>query len=209
MIKSELNLAGDRSARLLVGNKQTGAALVVSLVILLVLTVLGVNSMQSLVLEERMAGNSRQAMVSSQAAEIALRAAESWLATPANFGKPADLLKFSAGNPGLYALKSTAVGANQVLKPVIDLYEDVSWTNANSVEVAAAEGFDPGNAKSKLVGVAPRYIIEYIGRVGPPPLDPNDVAPDTRDYAFRITGIGFGEDVNARSLVQSTYFITL
>ena len=35
--------------------------------------------MQSLVLEERMAGNARQAMVSSQAAEIAVRSAEAWL----------------------------------------------------------------------------------------------------------------------------------
>ena len=61
----------------------------------------------------------------------------------------------------------------------------------------------------KLVGAAPRYLIEYIGRVGQPSLDPNDPAPDIRDYAFRITGIGFGEDVNARSLVQSTFFITL
>ena len=62
-----------------------------------------------------MAGNSRQAMVSSQAAEIAVRAAEGWLS--ANFNSTADLAQFSAGNAGLYALKSTAAGANLVLEP--------------------------------------------------------------------------------------------
>ncbi len=183
----------------------------VSLVILLVLTVLGVNSMQSLVLEERMAGNSRQAMVSSQAADIAVRTAEAWLS--ANFNALSDLAQFSAGNAGLYALKSTAPGAAKVLKPAAsgldDLFDNSDWTAANSVAVTAASNYDPGNAKDQLVGADPRYIIEYIGRVGRPPLDPNDPSPDTRDYAFRITGIGFGEDTNARSLVQSTFFVTL
>lgn len=63
--------------------KQQGAALVVSLIILLVLTVLGVASMRSTTLEEKMAGNSRDLSLAFNAAEAALRGAEAELSASA------------------------------------------------------------------------------------------------------------------------------
>ena len=59
--------------------RQTGAVLVVSLLILLVMTVLGVAAMGTTTLQERMANNNRQQQVAFQAAEAALRAAETYL----------------------------------------------------------------------------------------------------------------------------------
>ncbi|HEY8024591.1 MAG TPA: PilX N-terminal domain-containing pilus assembly protein [Burkholderiaceae bacterium] len=64
------------SASLLRENKQSGAALVVGLIFLVILTLLGLTAMQTGILEERMAGNSRDHNIAFQAAEAALRDGE-------------------------------------------------------------------------------------------------------------------------------------
>ncbi len=59
--------------------KQTGSALIISLVILIVMTVIGLTAMSSSTLQERMAGNSRDMTLSFQSTEAALRGGETWL----------------------------------------------------------------------------------------------------------------------------------
>lgn len=56
--------------------RQGGAVLVVGLIILVILTLLGVQAMRSNVLQERMAGNMRERNLAFQAAESALRLGE-------------------------------------------------------------------------------------------------------------------------------------
>jgi type IV pilus assembly protein PilX len=56
--------------------RQKGAALVIALIMLLVMTVLGITAMQVTRMEERMAGNSRDVNLAFQAAEAGLRDAE-------------------------------------------------------------------------------------------------------------------------------------
>lgn len=184
-------------------SRQKGAALVVGLIILLVLTVIGVNSMGSLVLEERMASNTRQSMMAAQQAEIALRAGEAWIA--ANVSSSASIAQFSSGSAELYSQK-------EPIRAPFDVFDESLWAGASSSAVDIS-GIDPDDAgpKANLVGQNPRYIIEYLGRAGKfhGDLNPTAASPDTRDYVFRITAIGWGEDVNAKYLVQSTYRITL
>jgi type IV pilus assembly protein PilX len=57
-------------------NRQAGAVLLVSLVMLLLLTLIGLAGMRLASLEERIAGNQRDREVAFQAAEAALRAGE-------------------------------------------------------------------------------------------------------------------------------------
>ena len=59
--------------------QQSGAALIVSLILLIVLTVLSIAAMQGTTMQERMAGNYRDTNQAFQAAEAALRAGESEL----------------------------------------------------------------------------------------------------------------------------------
>ena len=54
---------------------QSGAVLIISLIMLLLLTLIGTTSMQSTSLEEKMAGNMRDKNLAFQAAESALAAA--------------------------------------------------------------------------------------------------------------------------------------
>ena len=55
---------------------QSGAVLIISLIMLLLLTLIGTTSMQTTTLEEKMAGNMRDRNIAFQAAESALRDAE-------------------------------------------------------------------------------------------------------------------------------------
>lgn len=55
---------------------QHGSALIISLIVLLLLTIIGVSSMQGTSIQERMAGNTRQVHLSFNAAEAGVRAIE-------------------------------------------------------------------------------------------------------------------------------------
>ena len=57
-------------------HKQGGAALIISLIILLAMTLIGVSSMDSAVLELRMAGTMQSQVVAMNRAEATLAAAE-------------------------------------------------------------------------------------------------------------------------------------
>jgi type IV pilus assembly protein PilX len=184
--------------------RQSGAVLVLSLLILLVMTVLGVAAMGTTTLQERMASNNRQQQVAFQAAEAALRAAEAYLS--ANITSVTALrTNFNSGAPvdGLYAERAPVTGvATYPLPASFDIYDDSDWLTAgNAVNVNTLT----------TVTQTPRYIIEYVGRVGPPPTDYSGKKPDTRQYGFLITAIGWGEGAtpNSRYLVQSSYRIPL
>jgi type IV pilus assembly protein PilX len=58
---------------------QKGSALIVSLVMLLLISLIGVGSMQSTILQERMASNLQDRNIAFQASERALRVGETWL----------------------------------------------------------------------------------------------------------------------------------
>lgn len=58
---------------------QTGSALIVSLVMLLLISLIGVGSMQGTILQERMASNLHDRNIAFQASERALRRGENWL----------------------------------------------------------------------------------------------------------------------------------
>src|SRR5690554_6556033 len=63
--------------------RQSGTALIVALIFLLVMTLIGSTAMRSATLQERMAGNARDWNLAFQSAEAALREAEQFLlATP-------------------------------------------------------------------------------------------------------------------------------
>ncbi len=66
--------------------QERGAVLVVSLVILLVITMIAAGSMRGTILEEKMAGNTRDRNLAFQAAESAAREAELYIETLTSMG---------------------------------------------------------------------------------------------------------------------------
>lgn len=192
------------SNTLCTGRHQRGAVLVLSLLILLVMTVLGIASMGTTTLQERMANNNRQQQVAFQAAEAALRSAETYLATTIT-NVAALNVNFNNATPvaGLYAERAPMTGvATHPMPGSFSIHDDSDWLAAgNAVAVNSVTS----------VTQRPRYVIQYVGRVGPPPSDYTGKKPDIRPYAFRVTAIGWGEGAapTARYLVQSSYRLPL
>jgi len=182
--------------------RQQGAILIVSLLLLLVMTLIGITAMNTTVLEEKMAGNSRQRQLAFQSAEAALRHAENWLFT--NITNVATFESEFMGTPAeLYWERKPRAGS--VLRPVtIDVYDATEWVAGNSMEPSLSVLSTTGQAAGQN---DPRYLIEYLGRIGEPPLDVND--PDARPYAFRITAIGWGIDNATTYIGQSTVRMAL
>lgn len=170
---------------------QHGAVLLVSLMILLIMTVLGIAAMSGTTMEEKMAANSQQRQQAFQAAETALRDAEVWLTTSVTTLD--DLIQFD-GSSGLYALRPTTPGATLVA-PTFDIYDNSAWQANGLASHTLLDNQD-----------TPRYIIEYMGQIGDQgaALDPN-AAPPIYRYAFRITAIGWSVDGTARYMAWSHY----
>lgn len=71
---------------------QSGSALIVSLIMLLLISLIGVGSMQGTILQERMASNLHDRNIAFQASERALRVGENWLAGSAGAAITSDQL---------------------------------------------------------------------------------------------------------------------
>lgn len=156
---------------------QQGAALVMSLIILLVMTLLGVSAMQVTVMEEKMAGSLRNRSIAFQAAESALRDAEATLTV-------AVLPSFNGTN-GLYEATSP------------QRWETIDWGTASNVATYSGSALND-------VASAPTYIIEELEAVlgGGGSLEAG--IPQQTDY-YRVTSRGVGGNTTAVVMLQSTY----
>lgn len=119
--------------------RQRGAVLVVSLVILLVITMIAAGSMRGTILEEKMAGNTRDRNLAFQAAESAVREAEIFIDSVASLGA-------FPGSGGLYGLVDA--------EP--DYSAETTWADAsNHVDADSAYG----------AYQAPKYYIKHYTTV--------------------------------------------
>ncbi len=165
--------------------RQIGAVLVISLLILLVLTILGMSAMGTAGLEEKMAGNARAKDLSFQAAESGLRAGEArfqsggaWALTIPTVG--------GTGADKIWAKDATGISAADP--------RTASWWSANAIALAGNFG-DPDPD--------PRYVIEEYGFVPDPPYSPEARANRIGWFYFRVTAHGVVG--NTATVLQSVY----
>lgn len=176
-------------------NRQRGAVLLTSLLILLVLTLLAISSMQNTAMQERMVQAQREGYMAMEGAELALREAEQAidsLASPANLGNL----------PGFYESGTGPRGTS--------LFDDNLWSD-NTLSVAVTVPTVNGSA---LFPEAPRYIVEYVGdasvSVGNQAADVN-VTNYTHETgaavakAFRIVARGTGATGDSERMLEEYY----
>ncbi|MCP5278015.1 MAG: hypothetical protein H6935_06605 [Thiobacillus sp.] len=192
--------------------RQRGAALVVGLVIMVVLTVLGITAARMAGLEERMAGNMRDRALALQAAEMALRDAErdllgvgsrSIVGTESfwpncnqdgNAGTADDGLCTCGQlqNQGFIADNARCVaGGVGYVNPV--------WTEANILTgtPSVAYGTFTGAQAITMVSAQPRYIIEGFRK---------NIAGTGGDvYFYRITARAQGANPNTVVWLQEVF----
>ncbi|ADE14083.1 Tfp pilus assembly protein PilX-like protein [Nitrosococcus halophilus Nc 4] len=166
---------------------QQGATLIISLLILLVLSLIGVTAVQTTALEEKMAGNMRDQNLAFQAAEAALRAGEDWLGQQITEPTP----QSSCSTP-----PCDLVWQINVLNGG-DFLDINWWKTSGDTRIY-------GNATLTEVKTAPRHLIEYhsflkdtlvIGRQ-------ND---EVGRHTYRITARGTGGSDDAQAILQTTY----
>ncbi|HEV2333233.1 MAG TPA: PilX N-terminal domain-containing pilus assembly protein [Gammaproteobacteria bacterium] len=133
---------------------ERGAVLVISLLMLLVLTLIGLAATRSTTLEERMAGNQRDQQLAFEEAEMALRDGESALqnAAPGQFDNSGYLYNESATVTWGPGAAGTTVDSNTV----------VDWSGA-STQTAQFSGSMAGLPSG---ATPPRYYIIESSQTG-------------------------------------------
>ena len=183
------------------GNRQGGTVLVISMIILLAMTLIGITGMQTTVLEEKMTGNQRDRNLALQASEAGLRESLDWIEDKAKrpIGMP---LSVDDGSTSIwkecYAKKTeTACGDGTTAV-------SMSWLEANgSIYGSFVDGTD-SSGMDATVSNLPRTIIEE--RYAPPP-EFEDAVQRRGVVYYTETTLGYGGTAQARVLVQSTVTI--
>ena len=178
-------------------SRQNGAALITSLVILLILTVLGITGMGTTSMEERMTGNMRDQLISFQAAEAGLSDGERHVNTWLVGASP---IPDSSGTNGVYTIDS-------LLAPTTayDDYADGAFADAVIWNNATAYGATTGVAAVAEVATPPLYILEHIQTIAQTASADDARHPTGNSFAFyRVTTRGSGLSPNAITLLQST-----
>ena len=177
--------------------QQEGIVLFMSLVMLLLLTTLGVSSIQTTSLQQRMARNANDSSLAFQAAEVALRDGEDLLEGLTSLGDFGDsaLVDLSANEAnGYYYEEEPGVDPNW--KELGD------WTSNT--------GFRDSTINVTGVATQPKYIVEHVKTVvsDADALNLDNIGQDTgagRTEVFRVIARGTGATATAQVMIQGTY----
>ncbi len=190
------------------GSQERGAALLLTLAILLILTVLGVSSVQTTSLQEKITRNNRDMNVAFQAARAAILEAEAWLEGMTSLAAfPPDGAAVSCAGGRCRATDGVArwaqdhwddpatsiraeLGTAQAARYRIEYLASLELSEASSAET------DPGDTAS--TAASPDASLDAAP----------DASPDTgpvHSHIFRITARATGSTGKAVAMLQTTY----
>lgn len=188
--------------------RERGAALIISLILLVLITLVGVASLRNVVLEEKMSANFYDRSLAFQAAEAALRAGEAVAAAQAPNhtqskarGTPTDATQCSStcsgglcSPPGYYDTST-----NEYV-PVCE----GRWAMAGFSGWADATGV----SLNTQAGDVPQYFVEYMGDNFP--CNPNQPTLNKTCARYRVTARSQGDRTDtspsrAEVVLQSVY----
>jgi type IV pilus assembly protein PilX len=166
-------------------HSQSGAILILTLIILLIITVLGTSSVQSVSLLEKMARNTTDTSIAFRGAEAAIIEAESVVESDTA------LTSYQTNTGGKYELQAVGITPRWT--------EAATWDGVKAVEVDYSDGM-----------AKPQYIIEFERSVlaEEDRLNMDNVGGETgsaRTQMFRVTALGTGKTESAKVILQSTY----
>lgn len=185
---------------------ERGAALIISLILLVLITLVGVASLRNVVLEERMSANFYDRSLAFQAAEAGLRAGEAVAeaqaaATPKHaqalaLGHPTDATQCSSTCSG--GLCSPPSYYNTSTNETVTVCEGrwlmtgfTGWVEATGVTLTSQAGGKP------------QYFVEYLGNTFP--CNPNDAASPKNCARYRVTARSQAGADRAEVILQSVY----
>lgn len=162
--------------------RQRGSALIISLIILLAMTLIGVQGMRTTTLEEKMSGNYLDNQIAFEAAESALKAASRWLDD-----RTTAPIVDSSGTNGVWTYG--------VPQPFSD-----TWWSSNGTSA----GSDMGGLSGQSLSAQPMYYIEFRQKITNNSPEIGSLAqPPT--YFYLITARGQGGLANSVVLLQESF----
>jgi type IV pilus assembly protein PilX len=161
---------------------QSGMALIIGLMILLLMTLIGTSAMQTSSIQERISGNLYERNVAFHAAEAALKEGEAWLESLPSHPVP---VTSCSSKPCVLSHDPTLYLEEQ----------SDSWWQTNGTPYA-------GGTLSNT-NTAPRYVIEYLYFV--PDLLTIGEGIATGKHYYAITARGVGGSGESQAVIQSTY----
>lgn len=162
-------------------NKQSGAVLVIGIVMLLILSVVVAAASKSTLLQQKMTSNFRDRELSFQGAETAINTGEVLLRSMTDLQLRE--INFD-GSSGYYSYDSAR-----------SLKEETDWENLNTLD--SEQGLHQ-------LKEAPEYIIESIIGVQPPG-GSLQVPKVVDSYYYRVTGKSKGGTDNSLSVIQTIF----
>ncbi len=165
--------------------RQRGAALIVALIMLVVMTLLGVTIARTTTLQERMAGNLRNKSIAFEAAETTLRVGEAWVNDQIGGERPKAIAPASCGAPPCDVLTPDA----------LDPLDPTVWDPGTDVRTG------PQVAES---AAAPQFFIEQRQVVR----DSLNIGQSTDENAriyYRTTARAVGGTTAGVSILRTEY----
>ena len=168
-------------------SNQSGTALVTSLVMLLIMTMIGVGSLKNTMMQEKMAGNVWDSGAAFQATEIGLRDAESYIEIQGS------IASFNTSTIGLLSATDTE----------FDYLDSAAWDTSSARQ---------STGEFTAVKEPPYHVIKHVKDTSGPGGNNSimvrgydDVASGTNVSIFKITAKGSGRTDSARSILQTYY----
>jgi type IV pilus assembly protein PilX len=169
-------------------SQQRGVVLIISLIMLVIMTIIGLTGVRLVSTQERMVGYTYDRAVAFQATEAALREIEA-LIDLANQPAPAAGANCALAPAGAKQLNICGLPAANTTPRWKDTSFN-SWQNASAIKIGSIE-------------INPQYFVEYLGNNFP--CDLNDTTPDPRCRRYRITARSAPDAERAAVVLQSIY----
>lgn len=180
--------------------RERGAALIISLILLVLITLISVASLRNVVLEEKMVSNFYDRSLAFQSAEAGLRAGEAVAVAQASASpKHAQALALAVPTSATQCTSSCSGGLCSPPGPAPDFFCEgrwnmtgfTGWTNATGVSL------------NTQAGSAPQYFVEFLGNTYP--CDPATPLVNTTCARYRITARSQTGADRAEVMLQSVY----
>ena len=170
---------------------QRGSVLIVSLILLLVMTLLGLTAMQGSLMEEMMAGHAKDQNLAFQSAEAALRGAEATVAS--YIAEPTPTLD---GATGVWVQNAPDLVTSNGVSWWCETGCDGTWWTSNGVAYAH---------KSDLIGTSTPYSVVEVDDFVKDSLNIGQQHDEGGKLFYRVTARGTGGTDQALSLLRSSF----
>ena len=188
--------------------QQSGSVLLISLIMLLVLTIIGIASIRGVSMTQKMANSQKDYDLAFEMAEAALVEGEAWVDTYDPGFKRAHL---QASCSGTSCWKADCTNGQCFNGTFPNASLTLCELDPPATDVWQVESYWASKAKTYSVSLPavskPKYLIEFMCYTPKNPAAVATTPPDYGDWVriYRVTAMGYGTNPDTRVMLQSTY----